>query len=408
MISILYVDDERELLELAKVFLEQSPDFHVDIQNSAGEALALPGIGNYDAIISDYQMPDTDGIAFLKAIRASYGTIPFILFTGRGREEIVIEAINNGADFYLQKGGDVKSQFAELSHKIRQAVARRKAEISVIESEKRLSDIINFLPDATFAIDSSGIIIAWNRAIEEITGFSSKEMIGKGNFEYAIPFYGDRRPILINLLLRSDEELARRYMNIIHDGTSISAETNLAHVKGIPFFAQIKVSPLFNPRGEITGAIESIRDITNLKKAEDELRAAYAQITASEEELREQLEVVAASEQKNREYASRLEFMLGFYERAGASEKELMDYAVEGAGIVTGSPLGYLAFLNDDESELSMYAWSRSAMEECRLRDKPIVYKTAKTGLWGEAVRHRKPIITNDYAAPNPAKKGYP
>jgi PAS domain S-box-containing protein len=100
--------------------------------------------------------------------------------------------------------------------------------------------------------------------------------------------------------------------------------------------------------------------------------------------------------------------MLGFYEYAQAGEKELLRYAIEGAGIVTGSPLGYLAFLNGDESELSMYAWSASAMAECAIRDKPIVYKTAKTGLWGEAVRQRRPVITNNYAAPDPAKKGYP
>jgi PAS domain S-box-containing protein len=118
--------------------------------------------------------------------------------------------------------------------------------------------------------------------------------------------------------------------------------------------------------------------------------------------------VLEGREKKIRESEARLRYMLGFYEKAKGSEGELLGYAVEGAGSVTESPLGYLAFLNDDESELSMYAWSRSAMKECAIRDKPIVYKTAKTGLWGEAVRQRRAVITNDYAAPNPAKKGYP
>ena len=63
-------------------------------------------------------MPEMDGIAFLKAVRQRYGDVPFILFTGRVREDVVIEAINNGVDFYLQKGGEVKAQFAELSHQI--------------------------------------------------------------------------------------------------------------------------------------------------------------------------------------------------------------------------------------------------------------------------------------------------
>jgi CheY-like chemotaxis protein len=118
MYSVLYVDDERDILELGKLFLEQYPDFRVDIHVSAKEALASPQFTSYDAIVSDYQMPEMDGIEFLKTVRQKYGDLPFILFTGRGREEIVIQAINNGVDFYLQKGGDVKAQFAELSHKI--------------------------------------------------------------------------------------------------------------------------------------------------------------------------------------------------------------------------------------------------------------------------------------------------
>jgi PAS domain S-box-containing protein len=408
MYSVLYVDDEPDLLELAKLFLEQSPDFHVDIRTSAQEALVSPDLGSYDAIISDYQMPGMDGIAFLKLVRSTLGNVPFILFTGRGREEVVIEAINNGVDFYLQKGGDVRAQFAELSHKIRQSVARRNAERQVTESEKRLADIIDFLPDATFAIDRDGKIISWNHAIEEMTGRSAQEMLGKNDHEYALPFYGKRRPILIDLIFEPDDFISRYYSNLLREGVAITAETNLPHPKGTPITVLAKASPLYNRERQIVGAIESIRDITSRKRADDELRAAYEQITASEEELREQVEILEENEKKIRESESRLRYMIGFYEKTNAPQKELLEYAVEGAGVITGSPLGYLAFLNEDESELTMYAWSRSAMEECSLREKPIVYKTDRAGLWGEAVRQRRAVITNDYAAPNPAKKGYP
>ncbi|HPY60371.1 MAG TPA: response regulator, partial [Methanospirillum sp.] len=153
LVSVLYVDDEEDLLTIGKLFLERTGLFRVDTLTSAKTALSSSSIETYDAIVSDYQMPVMDGIEFLKTVREQYDDIPFILFTGRGREEVVIEAINNGADFYLQKGGEPKSQFAELSHKIRQAVRRKQAEKSVRESEKRVSDIINFLPDATFAIN---------------------------------------------------------------------------------------------------------------------------------------------------------------------------------------------------------------------------------------------------------------
>jgi PAS domain S-box-containing protein len=127
MISVLYVDDETGLLELGKLFLEQNSTFRVTTAESGESALTLLRDIAFDAIVSDFQMPVMNGITLLRTIRST-SDIPFILFTGKGREEVVIDAINSGADFYLQKGGDPAAQFAELGHKITQAVSRRKAE----------------------------------------------------------------------------------------------------------------------------------------------------------------------------------------------------------------------------------------------------------------------------------------
>ena len=270
-VSVLYVDDERDLLEIGKVFLERAGPFRVDIIPSAQAALSSSRIQSYDAIVSDYQMPGMDGIEFLKAVREQYGDIPFILFTGRGREEVVIEAINNGADFYLQKGGEPRSQFAELSHKIRQAVRRKQAEKSVRESEKRVSDIINFLPDATFAINRDGEVIAWNRALEEMTGFPASRLIGKKHSDYISAFYTADRPLLIDLIDEPDEAIRMYYPTFYRDGSSITAESDTIRRSGKRIFVTIKVSRLYNQEGEITGAIETIRDATPLKNAEREL-----------------------------------------------------------------------------------------------------------------------------------------
>ena len=180
MFSILYADDEPSMLEICRLFLEGTGEFAVTTVRSGQEALDELARHNFDAVISDYQMPGMDGLAFLKTVREESGDIPFILFTGRGREDVVIEAINSGADFYLQKGGDPRALFAELAHKIRQAVSRKKAEIALSDSKRRLADIIEFLPDATFAIDTDGNVIAWNRAIVEMTAFRSAEILGKG------------------------------------------------------------------------------------------------------------------------------------------------------------------------------------------------------------------------------------
>ncbi|PKG33716.1 PAS domain S-box protein, partial [Methanoregula sp.] len=271
MISVLYVDDERDLLEVTKLFLELEDDINVTTMLSAKEALDHD-IGSFDAIVSDYMMPGMDGIGFLKAVRRQYGDIPFILFTGRGREEVVIEAINNGADSYLQKGGDPDTQFAELLHRIHQSVRRRHTERSLQESEKRLADIINFLPDATFAIDKTGHVIAWNRAIEEMTGVMSADILGKGEYEYAIPFYGIRRPILIDLIFEPDTVIRERYSHIIHEKDLLIADTAFPRPMGRIVTLMGKASPLYNRQGDIVGAIESIRDITDLKKAENDLQ----------------------------------------------------------------------------------------------------------------------------------------
>jgi len=279
MITLLYVDDEPELLELGKVFLERGGEFFVFIASSAAEGLDLLGRESFDAIISDYQMPVMDGIEFLKQVRTAYNGIPFILFTGRGREEVVIEAINNGADFYLQKGGAPKAQFAELRHKILIALERRRAIEALRNSEQRLSDIINFLPDATFAINTERKVIAWNKAFEEMCGIPAASMIGKGNYEYALAFYPERRPILIDLILESPEKLEEIGYTILQkEGGVLVAETSAPRPRGVPGVFQAKASLLYDKNGRIAGAIESVRDITESKKNEFSLKERQAEL----------------------------------------------------------------------------------------------------------------------------------
>ncbi|NMB78579.1 MAG: response regulator, partial [Methanomicrobiales archaeon] len=296
MISVLYVDDEPDLLELCKVFLEQDTEFCVDTLQFPKEVPGRLATRTYDAIVCDYLMPEMDGISVLKEVRKTAKDLPFILFTGRGREDVVIEALNNGADFYLQKGGDVNSQFTELSSKIRQAVKRREVEKSLRESKKMLQDIINFLPDATFAISRTGSVIAWNRAIEEMTGIPATEMLGRGDFEYALPFYGTRRRILIDLIFETDDEIRANYKGIVREKDALIAVTDLPRPRGDRKILMGKASPLYNEGGEIIGAIEAIRDITLQREAEEELRAAHEQLTASDEELRGQFEELARAE----------------------------------------------------------------------------------------------------------------
>jgi len=272
MISLLYVDDEQELLNLGKLFLERGGEFTITTTTSSKEGLKLLTTVPFDGVISDYQMPEMDGIEFLKQVRGAGLTLPFILFTGKGREEIVIEAINNGADFYLQKGGDARPQFAELRHKILTALERRRAVDALRDSEQRLSDIINFLPDATFAINTDGEVIAWNKAIETMTGIRAADILGKREYEYALPFYGERRPILVDLVLGPDPVFeTENYIDPCHTGTTLTAEC-VIELSGNPVYIWAKASRLFDKNGNITGAIESIRDVTEQKRVNRTLK----------------------------------------------------------------------------------------------------------------------------------------
>lgn len=614
MISILYVDDEADLLDLGKIFLEASGEIAVDTTVSAKKALHLLETNRYDAVVSDFQMPDMDGIEFLKQIRKQAAHLPVILFTGKGKEEVVIAALNNGADYYLQKGGEPEEQFAELRTKIQLAVERQKAaerilffnrlyaimssintailhirtrdelfrevcrimleegrfvrvwagllntekseivpaacagffeewvapvpvtgepegdgqglsaravvfqksmvrneagtpsspspsashpadygstaafpiwfknevigsfqiyarepdffgrgetrlieevssdisfaldsiaaeeqrrktelalteseekfrilveeslvgvyiiqgnrflhvnpkfaeimgytqaeivencslkdlvapedrdlvatsiqrrlsgevkglhyafrgkkkdesiidlevagtravyqgqpiiigtiiditerkraereraekleELSVAnkkiraaeerlwahiaaltesqerlnDSERRMTDLINFLPDATFAIDTEGRVLVWNRAIENMTGIPAGEILGMGNHEYALPFYRERRPVLADLVIRYDEDLARKYSYLHKEGDKYTARAFLPHAHGGKgAYAWFVAAPLYDNEGNITGAIETIRDVSEFEEVRQALQAS--------------------------------------------------------------------------------------------------------------------------------------
>ncbi|MDI3542324.1 MAG: hypothetical protein PWQ62_1238 [Candidatus Methanomethylophilaceae archaeon] len=162
-VSVLYVDDEVGLLELGKDFLGRTSGFKVDIMDDPQEALERLLTDRYDAIVSDYQMPSMDGIAFLKELRKRNNRTPLIIFTGKGREDVVIEALNSGADFYLQKGGNPSAQFAELSNMIRQSVCKKKNEIQLYRTKQNLAAILDTMIDGMVITDVNGTILSMNK-----------------------------------------------------------------------------------------------------------------------------------------------------------------------------------------------------------------------------------------------------
>ncbi len=202
MIRCLYVDDDTFLLEVAKEFLEIEGDIKVEIVCSANDAIKMMSGNTYDAIISDYQMPDMDGINFLKQVRGSEDDVPFILFTGRGREEVVIEALKNGADHYIKKGGDPLSQYAELANLVRQTVRRKEAEESIRFNASRFRALIDNTRDLVTIIDWSGYIVYSSPSTRKTLGYTTEEFKGSSIFSYLHP--DDRH--IENILMHSAQK----------------------------------------------------------------------------------------------------------------------------------------------------------------------------------------------------------
>ncbi|MDD1690726.1 MAG: PAS domain S-box protein [Methanoregula sp.] len=278
-IRVLYVDDEPGLLELAKAFLEHSGEFSVETSTSAIAALDSPGIQSCEVIISDYQMPDMDGLAFLKKVRERFGDLPFILFTGRGRELVVIEAINNGADFYLQKGGDAKAQFAELAHKIRQAVVRRRAQIElrnawdritaskdelarseqqVLESENKFRDLADRLPQMVFETDLDLRITYVNRHALKQCEFSQEKLNAGIN--------------VLSLIPPSQHATFMESVQNIKNGIPFEPkEYSVLRKDGTPYPIIVYSSPIFR-NTLLVGFRGVVVDISDRKRAEEALR----------------------------------------------------------------------------------------------------------------------------------------
>ena len=152
-----------------------------------------------------------------------------------------------------------------------------------LKMEGYCEEIINFLPDATFVIDLDGKVIAWNRAMEDVTGVLANEILGKGDYAYAIPFYGERKPMLVNLILLSDEEVEKRYNHFIREGDTLIVDTFLPLSGREGRFVWAKASPLYDLNGTITGSIETIRDITDRRKMEERIARSKAELDIAAE-----------------------------------------------------------------------------------------------------------------------------
>lgn len=271
-IQVLHVDDERALLKVAKQCLEMQGRLQVENASSVEEAVEKMKKKTYDVIVSDYKMPAKDGLEFLKELREKCNTIPFIILTGKGEEDVAIKALNYGADRYINKSGAPETMYAELAHSIQKVAKARWAEDARLRAEERLRGIFGSCPDAITVIDLNGNITECNQATLEMLGYSSKEeVIGRNGF--ALIAKKDRERIQENL------------KKLFAQGSIKRSEYTVVTKDGREFLAELSSSVIKGSSGNPTGFVAITRDISELKKAEREIRLLSSVVRQTSEAI---------------------------------------------------------------------------------------------------------------------------
>jgi PAS domain S-box-containing protein len=254
-IRVLYIDDDPDLLELTETFLESRTDrIDVETTTSARDALDLLDREAFDAVVCDYQMPEMDGVTVLETLREDRGDeTPFIIFTGRGREEVAIEALNLGADRYLRKGGDPTSQYEVLARAIEQEVDHDRTQRRLRRREEDLRITLESIGDAVVVADVDAEITRLNAVAEELTGWDAEAAVGRPLSEVFE---------ILNQETREPEPDPAR--TVLETGRTVGLAngTILVRKDGSERLIADSASPIENADGEVVGVVIVFRDVT--------------------------------------------------------------------------------------------------------------------------------------------------
>ncbi|MGB9978476.1 PAS domain S-box protein [Methanobacterium sp.] len=266
------------------------------LRDSSGEVVDL--ILKYANVVAYRQRKDLKAGLIEKSVKEIYSPEEAgldiekaneVLKTGRGTKYEVYRA-NIGKYFSISAFSPREDIYISFSTDITE---RKKAEERLNDERQKLLNIIEFLPDATFVINEKKEVIAWNKAIEEMTGTPKDDILGKDNYAYSIPFYGERRPIIVDLIFLSEEEIESRYTYVKREGNTLFAEiyvNNLFGGKGAYIF--VKASPLYDNQGNLVGSIESVRDISDQKKTEMDLRESEEKFRSTIEQSTDGISII--------------------------------------------------------------------------------------------------------------------
>jgi PAS domain S-box-containing protein len=254
-VDVLLVDDDAELATLAATFLErEGDDLHVTTADGADAALDRLDAGGIDCVVSDFDMPGRNGIEFLEVVRARWPDLPFILFTGKGSEEVASEAISAGVTDYLQKERGTE-QYAVLANRIGNVVEQRRAGEAATATERRLRELSEKTPDVLwmFSGDWSELLFV-NSAYERIYGQSVAEL--EGNSEGFFP-----------AIHPDDRAVVRRGMVRLSDGEPVELEYRVDPRCDYERWVWVSGKPIFQD-GAVVRIVGFTRDITERKERE--------------------------------------------------------------------------------------------------------------------------------------------
>ncbi len=252
------MDDEESYRKQTKIYLEKmNDDFEVDLASTVDQALKKIEEEDYNVVVSDYKMSPKDGLDFLEDIRLKGLNIPFIIFTGRGREEVAMKALNLGADRYIKKGGQPKSQYEFLNQAIIQEFRRY-----TDKKEKRLQktyfhELFENSPEAIVLLDNKDRVIEANKAFEEIFKYKRDEVKGK---------------YINNLIVPEDKkDEASSMSEMALSGNTFETETVRKRKDGESISVLLLGYPI-ELDGEQVGVFGIYRDITKRKETERALK----------------------------------------------------------------------------------------------------------------------------------------
>ena len=251
---------------------------------------------------------------------------------------------------------------------------RKLALLALRESEERFRTLVNTIPDLIWLKDVDGVYLSCNTRFERLYGASEKDIVGKTDYDFV------------------DRELADSFRE--HDRKAIAAGMTSKNEEWVTFADDGHIALLdttrtlmFGAEGKLVGVLGVCRDITERKRAEEEIQAFGLSALRNESRLRRLLDIL---------------------QHPSKSIQDFLDYALDQAIQLTESKIGYIYHYDENSKKFVLNTWSKEVMAECTVAKLSNCYELDKTGIWGEAVRQRRSIIVNDFKAANPLKKGYP